>query len=166
MSTPKSAAGAKNASAAAPRPMLYVTKSPEQETPQTMVVPNGRRLPLNGRIATMSTTTKQRQKPATPSASANHQTISETTSKKAPIQRPRQALFYSSARMFEEGRKGCIAVFSAGIDPTSEQHQPLLSNGHGTLSPRDSLDSHPSAESGFGTNDNWSAPSRSVRSLT
>lgn len=83
------------------RPLLLVTTDNEQNQPQTMTVPNGRRLPLNAnRMATMISS-KQRQQPTIPS---NHQMINEistqkTASKKFINNRPRTALFFSTTRM-------------------------------------------------------------------
>ena len=87
------------------RPLLLVTTNNEQSQPQTTTVPNGRRLPLNGRMAT-AMTTKQRQQPTVPT-NDEHQIIHETTTQKmAPrkytTSRPRAALFFTSTRMQRE----------------------------------------------------------------
>jgi hypothetical protein len=85
-----------------PRPLLLVTTDNDQKQLQTTMVPNGRRLPLNGRMATVMTT-KQRQQPALP-MNNEHQIIHEsTTQRMAPrkytTSRPRAALFFTSTRM-------------------------------------------------------------------
>jgi len=87
------------------RPLLLVTAGNDQHQPQTTTVPNGRRLPLNGRMAT-AMSTKQRQQPKLP-INTNHQVINETTAqkilpKKHINNRPRAALFFSSTRMKKE----------------------------------------------------------------
>ena len=71
------------------KPGLLVTTTNNQQPPQTVTVPNGRRLPLNGRIATM-TATKPRQQPI---ANNNHQMVNETTSTK-----PRPAVYIPGKR--------------------------------------------------------------------
>jgi hypothetical protein len=110
MSTPKSATiSVKNPSTSIglsptdTRPLLLVTTDNNQQQPQTITVPNGRRLPLNGgRMATVISS-KQRQQPTIPSNS-NHQMINEITTQKMPPRkfssnRPRTALFFTSTRM-------------------------------------------------------------------
>ncbi len=84
------------------RPLLLVTTNKDQQQPQTMTVPNGRRLPLNARMTTV-VSTKQRQQPAIP-MNSNHQMINETTTqrtapRKSTNNRPRTALFFTSTRM-------------------------------------------------------------------
>ena len=101
MTTPKSSvANAKNNSAAEIRPTLLVTTVNDQQQPQTITVPNNRRLPVNGRIATIAPT-KLRQQPVAPMAnnSNHHQTINETTPKNIPIIRPRPAVYIAGTRM-------------------------------------------------------------------
>ena len=88
------------------RPLLLVTTDNQQNQPQTTTVPNGRRLPLNGRIATMGST-KTRQQPTIANNNNNnqHQMINETTTQRSSAQRkftnnrPRTALFFTSGRM-------------------------------------------------------------------
>lgn len=89
------------------RPLLLVTTDKDQQQLQTTTVPNGRRLPLNGRIATV-VTTKQRKQPTLP-INTDHQMINETASsstiaqkpitRKYGTNRPRAALFFTSSRM-------------------------------------------------------------------
>lgn len=101
MTTPKSSvANSKNNSAAEIRPTLLVTTANDQQQPQTITVPNNRRLPVNGRIATIAPT-KSRQQPVTPTAnnSNHHQMINETTSKTMPTVRPRPAVYVAGTRM-------------------------------------------------------------------
>jgi hypothetical protein len=110
MSTPKSSMiSVKNPSTSIglspteTRPLLLVTTDNDQHQPQTMIVPNGRRLPLNGRMATV-TSTKQRQQPTIPINNNHHQMVNETiTQKMSPKKytnnRPRTALFFTSTRM-------------------------------------------------------------------
>jgi len=110
MSTPKSTiVSARNSSTSIgfspteTRPLLLVTTD-NQKHPQTITVPNGRRLPLNGRMTTVAST-KQRQQPTIP-INDNHQMINETTTqritpKKYINNRPRTALFFTSTRMKE-----------------------------------------------------------------
>ena len=86
------------------RPLLLVTTDNNQHQPQTSTVPNGRRLPLNGRMATAISTT-QRQQPKLPT-NDNHQMINEATAQKMPPRkyinnRPRTALFFTSTRTKE-----------------------------------------------------------------
>ena len=104
MTTPKSSlANSKNNSAAELRPTLLVTTINDQQQPQTITVPNNRRLPVNGRIATIAPT-KPRQQPATPMANNNnhqHQMINETTPKNVAINRPRPAVYIPGTRMRE-----------------------------------------------------------------
>lgn len=109
MSTPKtSMISVKNPSTAVhlspteTRPLLLVTTDQQQNQPQTTTVPNGRRLPLNGRLATMAST-KSRQQP-TIANNNQHQMINEITTqrstpKKFTNNRPRTALFFTSGRM-------------------------------------------------------------------
>lgn len=84
------------------RPLLLVTTDKNHQQPQTTTVANGRRLPLNGRMATVATT-KQRKQPALP-MNTDHQMIDETSaqkpvSRKYGTNRPRAALFFTSSRM-------------------------------------------------------------------
>jgi hypothetical protein len=99
MTTPKSSmANAKNI---APdiRPTLLVTTANDKLQPQTITVPNGRRLPVNGRLAIIAPT-KQRQQPIVPvMTNNNHQMINEITPKKIINHRPRTAVYYSPTRM-------------------------------------------------------------------
>lgn len=93
------------------RPLLLVTTDSDQKQPQTTTVPNGRRLPLNGRMATVMTT-KQRQQPTIP-INNDHQIVNETTiqrmaPKKYGNSRPRAALFFTSTRMQEEFLKSFV----------------------------------------------------------
>jgi len=151
MSTPKAASiSVKNPPTAISlsptetRPLLLVTTETDQDqSPQTKIVPQGRRLPLNGRMATIALN-KQRQQPTIPNQ--NHHLVNESTSnqrngaRKYSTGRPRTALFFPSGR----------------ADQSPEQHQPLLaSSGNDTSSRHDSMDSHTSTEEGFGLNDNW-----------
>ena len=116
MSTPKSAIiSVKNPSTAIglspteARPLLLVTAGNEQQPVQTVTVPNGRRLPLNGRMATM-VSTKQRQQPTVSVNNDNHhhQMINERTAqKKYPNNRPRTALFFTSTRMRKKANLFC-----------------------------------------------------------
>jgi hypothetical protein len=112
MSTPKSSMiSVKNPSTSIglspteTRPLLLVTTDNNQQQPQTITVPNGRRLPLNGGRMTTITSSKQRQQPIIP-INNNHQMINETTTqrtvpRKFSNNRPRTALFFTSARMEE-----------------------------------------------------------------
>ena len=118
MSTPKSSMiSLKNPSTsiglspAESRPLLLVTTDNDQTQPQTTTVPNGRRLPLNGRMQAVMKT-KQRQQSAVPTTD-EHQMINETTLQKgAPRKfvhsRPRTALFFTSTRMKEGISKSFI----------------------------------------------------------
>ena len=80
------------------RPLLLVTTDNDQ--PQTKIVPQGRRLPLNGRLATIVT---GKQRSSAPFSNDEHQMINETTpnqrltNRKYPSARPRTALFFSSS---------------------------------------------------------------------
>ncbi|CAF2420803.1 unnamed protein product [Rotaria sp. Silwood2] len=133
------------------RPLLLVTTDNCQQQPQTMIVPNGRRLPLNGQMTSRITSSKQASAPL----NIDHQTIRETTTEKIPTKkfinnRPRTALFFSSTRV---------------PDQSPEQHQPLLgSSGNDTSSRHDSLDSHTSTDDGFGLNENWPMRTRAILS--
>jgi hypothetical protein len=85
------------------RPLLLVTTDNDEQQPQTIVVPNGRRLLLDSRMATVAST-KQRQQPLIPTHT-NHQMINETTGQKMPPRkytnnRPRTALFFTSTRKY------------------------------------------------------------------
>lgn len=93
--TPKSASLA--LSSPDTRPLLVVTTTNDQQKPKTIAVPNGRRLPINGRISTVSAT-QQRQQPPPPIANRNHQIISETMPKKIVNSKPRAALFFTTTR--------------------------------------------------------------------
>jgi hypothetical protein len=75
------------------RPTLLVTANNQQQT-QTKAAPNGIRLPLNGRLATV-VAPKQRQQPPVPMISNNHQMINEIAPKKHINSRPRTALFFT-----------------------------------------------------------------------
>lgn len=99
MTTPKSATTAKTSTNDL-RPTLLVTTVNDQQKPQTVTIPNGRKLPLNGRIATI-TPTKQRQQPNVPIITRSHQMINETIQKK-PINttRPRTALYIPATSNF------------------------------------------------------------------
>jgi hypothetical protein len=98
MTTPKSSnTGAKNV-APETRPLLLVTTAHDQQQPQTITVSNDRRLPVNGRLATIAPT-KQRQQPVVSIMNNNHQMINETASKKIINHRPRTAVYYSATRM-------------------------------------------------------------------
>jgi hypothetical protein len=93
MSTPKSSTtAAKNSSLnllpTETQPLLLVTTANAQRQPQTTIVPNGRRLPLNGNLPAVAPI-KQ------PSASM----INETTTKKQVNNRPRTAVLFTSTRM-------------------------------------------------------------------
>lgn len=90
MTTPKSATSARN-STNDTRPLLLVTTVNDQIKPQTVTMPNGRRLPINGRLATI-TPTQPRQQPTT-------QMINETIPKKPINNRPRTALYSPLTRM-------------------------------------------------------------------
>lgn len=84
------------------RPLLLVTTNKNQQQPQTTAIANGRRLPLNGRMAAV-VTTKQRKQPTLPT-NTDHQMINETTvqkpvSRKYGTNRPRTALFFTSSSM-------------------------------------------------------------------
>ncbi|UJR27700.1 hypothetical protein I4U23_008977 [Adineta vaga] len=163
MSTPKSSMiCVKNPSTAIAlsptetRPLLLVTTENHQHRPQTITVPNERRLPLNGRMAPIIST-KQRQQPKLPTTN-NHQMINETTtttttqklpSKRYVNNRPRTALFFTSTR---------------GPDQSPEQHQPLLSSSGNDISRHGSVDSHTSTDDGMGPNDNWSTAPRTITS--
>lgn len=158
------------------RPLLLVTTDKDQQQPQTTAVPNGRRLPLNGRIATI-VTTKQRKQPILPS-NTDHQMINETTTtsttaqkpvtRKYATNRPRAALFFTSSRMRRKKKPNeTIFIFEnpihlGGPDQSPEQRQPLLgSSGNETSSRHDSIDSHASTDDGFGFNESWSVAPRS-----
>lgn len=87
------------------RPLLLVTTDNNQQQPQTITVPNGRRLPVNGGRMSTIISSKQRQQPIIP-INNNHQMINETTTqrtvpRKFSNNRPRTALFFTSARMKE-----------------------------------------------------------------
>ncbi|CAF1093497.1 unnamed protein product [Rotaria sordida] len=134
------------------RPLLLVTTDNDQQQPQTTIVPNGRRLPLNGQIIPPRViSTKQSTTPL----NTDHQNIRETTTEKIPTKkfihnRPRTALFFSSTRV---------------PDQSPEQHQPLLgSSGNDTSSRQDSFDSHTSTDDGFGLNENWPTKTRTILS--
>lgn len=92
------------------RPLLLVTQDNDQNQPQTITVPNGRRLPLNaGRMTTMMSP-KQRQQPTIPINNNHHQMINEVTTQKAGAKkytttRPRTALFFSTTRTRKKQRK-------------------------------------------------------------
>jgi hypothetical protein len=102
MSTPKSSTNTvKNPSTTMSllptetRPLLLVTTANDKQ--QTVTVPNGRRLPINGRMATV-VSSKQRQPPPPPPIPMignNHQMVDETKGKK----QVRTALLLSSTRM-------------------------------------------------------------------
>ncbi len=94
MTTPKSA----KTSATDTLPLLLVTTVNDQQKPETVTVSNGRRLPVNGRLATIAPT-KQRQQPPVPLITNNHQMISETIPKKPINNRPRTAVYVTSTRM-------------------------------------------------------------------
>ena len=175
MSTPKSSViSVKNPStsiALSPtetRPLLLVTTDSDQNSPQTTTVPNSRRLPVNGRMATVIST-KQRQQPTIPTTN-NHQMVNETVTQKISPRkftnnRPRTALFFTSTRMkTKQPYFFMILIINlGGPDQSPEQHQPLLgSSGNDTSSRHDSIDSHASTDDVFGLNDNWSAASRLV----
>ena len=102
MTTPKSATGSAKNIATDIRPTLMVTAANDQLQPQTTTVPNSRRLPVNGRLATIAPT-KPRQQPVTSiMTNSNHQMVNETTSKKTINHRPRTAVYYSTTRMIIE----------------------------------------------------------------
>ena len=112
MSTPKSSMiSLKNPSASISlsptesRPLLLVTSESGQQ--QTKTVPHSRRLPVNGRVATMAAT-KQRQQPPVPSANYyQHQMVNENGPNQRPAgrkyvsSRPRAALFFASTRTWK-----------------------------------------------------------------
>ena len=99
MTTPKSATGSTKNIATDIRPTLMVTTANDQLQLQTTTVPNGRRLPVNGRLATIAPT-KPRQQPVTPiMTNSNHQMVNETTPNKTINHRPRTAVYYSTTRM-------------------------------------------------------------------
>lgn len=87
------------------RPLLLVTTDNDQQQPHTVLVPNGRRLPLNSQTpaAAPSSMTAGRMsvpKNATAPPNTHHQLIRETNAEKLPSKRynnrPRTALFFSS----------------------------------------------------------------------
>ncbi|CAF0900785.1 unnamed protein product [Rotaria sordida] len=128
MTTPKSSTIIlKNSSNILPsidtRPLLVVTTN-DQQKPQTITVPNNRRLPLNGRMATVIQP-KQRQQLRMPIINKNnHQIINETTSKKFVNNRPRTALLFNSTHQ------------------SSEQHLPLLNNTNDIINRHNSIDNN------------------------
>ena len=155
------------------RPLLLVTTESGQQ--QTKAVAQSRRLPLNGRLATVAST-KQRQQPSIPTANHyHHHTVNESgtnqrpTARKYVSSRPRAALFFTSPRTCKTvKREGhfLLFVFVGGPDQSPEQHQPLLaSSGNDTSSRHDSIDSHTSTDDGFGPNDGWPVASRFVPDL-
>lgn len=119
------------------RPLLMVTQANEQQTPQTTLVPNDRRLPLNGRIATINTT-----KPRSPVETSfpQHQLINEVPAKKSN-------------------------VVSFPVRPERPVQKSSLPNGHDTISHQDSIDSHPSTDDGYSAPSQTRALPSSTRKL-
>ena len=79
------------------RPTLLVTANNQQQV-QTKATPNGIRLPVNGRLATI-VAPKQRQQPSVPMNGNNHQIINELIPKKHVNSRPRTAFFYTRMKI-------------------------------------------------------------------
>ena len=98
MTTPKSSTANTKLPPGEPRSLLLVTTTNSQQQPQTVTVPNGRRLPVNGRLATMAPT-KQRQLPASSMMNNKHQMINETAPKTYTNNRPRTALYFPPTSM-------------------------------------------------------------------
>ncbi|CAM4922480.1 unnamed protein product [Rotaria socialis] len=148
MTTPKSSTiASKNSSLALAspdtRPLLVVTTTNDQQKTKTIAVPNGRRLPINGRITTVSSTQQRQQAPPQPPIiKRNDQIISETMPKKTVNTRPRAALFFTTTR---------------NLDQSSDQHEPLLPNETYTAGRHDSIDSHNSMDN---DTNNWSVAPR------
>ena len=120
MSTPKSVSIAlKNPSTSIglspseTRPLLLVTTENDPDQPQTKAVPQGRRLPLNGRLTTVASN-KQRQQPTIPNQ--NHQVVNESAGgQRGPRKssgRPRTALFFPSGRKLFIRRRWLPLSFS------------------------------------------------------
>ncbi len=100
MSTPKSSTtAAKNSSVnllpTETQPLLLVTTANAQRQPQTSIVPNGRRLPLNGNLPAVAPI----KQPSASMINNNYQMIDETTTKKQVNNRPRTAVLFTSTRM-------------------------------------------------------------------
>ena len=98
MTTPRSATAtikSPTKPAGAARPVLMVTTANDQRQPETTTVPNSRRLPLNGRMATIGSN-KPRPAAPVPAMGNNHQTVNETAGKKPVNHRARPAVFYAS----------------------------------------------------------------------
>jgi hypothetical protein len=160
MTTPKSSTtiAAKN-SANDTLPLLLVTTVNDQQKPQTVTISNGQRLQLNGRLATIAPT-KQRQQPAMPMMTNNHQIINEIIPKKPINNLPRTAVFCTTTRMKSQTIYLFIKViFLGNMHPSSEQHQSILNNGNDTTNRHDSIDSHTSTDDGI---DNWSSAPRLI----
>lgn len=112
------------------RPLLLVTTENANQQPETKAISQGRRLPLNGRLATISTT-KQRQTPA--NSNNDHRTVNETTctqrapNRKYSASRPRTALFFSSTRKSIAiifFRNDCILFFGTFLCSSTENRRP------------------------------------------
>jgi len=160
MTTPKSstAMAAKNA-ANDTLPLLFVTTVNDQQKPQTVTIPNGQRLQLNGRLATIAPT-KQRQQPTMPMMTNNHQMINETVPKKSMNNRPRTAVFCTTTRMKIQTIYLFIKIiYLENMHPSSEQHQSILNNGNDKTNRYDSIDSQNSFDDGI---DNWSSAPRLI----
>lgn len=158
MTTPRGpTAVVKNASTAPPtdtKPLLVVTTTNDQQKPQTIVVPNGRRLPVNGNPS------QSRQQPAIPTTNNNHQVVNETMPKKVTHNRPRTALLFTSTRMYSQIHYlfyGKFLNLLGNLDRSPEQHRPLLSSETNLNSRNDSVESHSSIDNGI---NNWSAAPR------
>lgn len=138
MTTPKaSLANSKNNSAAELRPTLMVTTINDQQQPKTITVPNSRRLPVNGRIATIAPT-KPRQQPVTPMGNNNqHQMIDETTPKNAVVNRARPAVYIPGTRM----RMSSSASAGSKIFYLENSNQ-TFNNGNNTTNRYTPIDSH------------------------